>query len=594
MWIVPRLGSEAPLVGRADELGRLTEALDRARSGRPAAVLLAGDAGVGKTRLLRELTDRARAEGIFVLVRHCVDLGAAGLPYLPFAEALQRLAEQAAADTTLADALRSRPALARLLPATEATPAAAASGGDDLGQLQLFDAVGSMLAELTTQAPALLVIEDLHWADQSTRALLSFLLTRLRAERLAVVASYRGDDLHRRHPLRTLLGELVRLPVVERLDLAPFTAGEMREYLRVLHDGPLPDVVVRRIIDRSEGNAFFAEELLEASQDQDTDMLPTALADVLLARLEQLPAPVQRVARVASVAGRRVEHELLQQIAGLAEAETDEALREAVTRHVMVAEGGQTYAFRHALLEEALQLWHAVPDAEKLTGVTQLKLGLRAGAAASACGEPLRAVALTRAVRDRVDAAADPTLAAHVRQRLAHHLLSVDRDEEALAEAGTALHLLPVEPPTSARVWSAAVYARAAANLKDYEDSRRLADEALAGARALGLADAEADVLATLAVLAEWEGNADNAAARLIEARDRAAAAGDLGVELRAAYNLAANRYYRGDLPTAIRSIDAGVDRAVSNGLSWSTYGVELRVLQIVGHYVLGDWERST
>ncbi len=669
MWIVPRLGSEAPLVGRADELGRLTEALDRARSGRPAAVLLAGDAGVGKTRLLRELTDRARAEGIFVLVGHCVDLGAAGLPYLPFAEALQRLAEQAAADTTLADALRSRPALARLLPATEATPAAAASGGDDLGQLQLFDAVGSMLAELTTQAPALLVIEDLHWADQSTRALLSFLLTRLRAERLAVVASYRGDDLHRRHPLRPLLGELVRLPVVERLDLAPFTAGEMREYLRVLHDGPLPDVVVRRIIDRSEGNAFFAEELLEASQDQDTDMLPTALADVLLARLEQLPAPVQRVARVASVAGRRVEHELLQQIAGLAEAETDEALREAVTRHVMVAEGGQTYAFRHALLQEAvygdllpgervrlhaayarmladpppgvtgsaaelayhflashdlrgalvasvragaeasalhapaealrhleqaLQLWHAVPDAEKLTGVTQLKLGLRAGAAASACGEPLRAVALTRAVRDRVDAAADPTLAAHVRQRLAHHLLSVDRDEEALAEAGTALHLLPVEPPTSARVWSAAVYARAAANLKDYEDSRRLADEALAGARALGLADAEADVLATLAVLAEWEGNADNAAARLIEARDRAAAAGDLGVELRAAYNLAANRYYRGDLPTAIRSIDAGVDRAVSNGLSWSTYGVELRVLQIVGHYVLGDWERST
>src|SRR6266496_1598207 len=294
MWIVPRLGSEAPLVGRADELGRLTEALDRARSGRPAAVLLAGDAGVGKTRLLRELTDRARAEGIFVLVGHCVDLGAAGLPYLPFAEALQRLAEQAAADTTLADALRSRPALARLLPATEATPAAAASGGDDLGQLQLFDAVGSMLAELTTQAPALLVIEDLHWADQSTRALLSFLLTRLRAERLAVVASYRGDDLHRRHPLR-----------------------------------PLPGELVRRIIDRSEGNAFFAEELLEASQDQDTDMLPTALADVLLARLEQLPAPVQRVARVASVAGRRVEHELLQQIAGLAEAETDEALREA-------------------------------------------------------------------------------------------------------------------------------------------------------------------------------------------------------------------------------------------------------------------------
>jgi DNA-binding CsgD family transcriptional regulator len=664
---VPRLGSEAPLVGRADELGRLTAALDRARAGRPAAVLLAGDAGVGKTRLLRELTDRARAEDVCVLVGHCVDLGAAGLPYLPFVEVLQQLSERAAEEPRLADALRSRPALARLLPEGGGQGVLTTSD-DDLGQLQLFDAMVGVLAELATDRTVLLVIEDLHWADQSTRGLISFLLTRLRGERLAVVASYRADDLHRRHPLRPLLGELVRLPVVERLELAPFTAGEMREYLRVLHDGPLPDRVVRRIIDRSEGNAFFAEELLEASQDRDTDMLPTALVDVLLARLEQLPAPVQRVVRVASVAGRRVEHELLQIIAGMSEAEAEEALREALTRHVLVAEDGQTYAFRHALLQEAvygdllpgervrlhaayarvladpppgvtgaaaelahhylashdlrgalessvraaqeatalhapaealrhfeqaLQLWHAVPDAEQVAGISQLQLGFKAAAAASACGELHRAVALTRAIRDRVDPATDPGLAAKVRQRLAYHLLNTDRPEDALAEAAEAVQLLPAEPPTAERVWAAAVYARAALVVHDYEDSRRMADEALAGARLLGLADAEADVLATLGVLADREDGRDAAADRLLEARDRAAASGDLGVELRARYNFAANRFYRGDFPTANEAIDAGVKRAMAEGLGWSAYGFELRILQVIADYVVGDWDAS-
>jgi len=666
MWIVPRLGSEAPLVGRVEEFGRLTGALDRARAGRPAAVLLAGDAGVGKTRLVRELTERARADGVCVLVGHCVDLGATGLPYLPFAEALQRLAECPANDALLADALRTRPALARLLPGGGPVPAVPTSSEDDLGQLQLFDAVGSVLAEVAAETPVLLVIEDLHWADQSTRGLLSFLLTRLRSERLTVVASYRADDLHRRHPLRPLLAELVRLPVVERLELPPFTPQQMREYLRVLGDGPLPDAVVRRIVERSEGNAFFAEELLAASQERDTDILPTGLADVLLARLEQLPGPAQRVARVASVAGRRVEHELLEQIAGLAEAEVEEALREAVTRHVLVTEAGQTYAFRHALLQEAvygdllpgervrlhaayarvladpppgvtgsaaelahhclashdlrgalaasvragaeasalhapaealrhleqaLQLWDTVPDAEQVARVEYIQLGLHAAAAASACGELHRAVALARAVGERVDPAAEPVLAAQIRQKLAHHLLNAERPEEALAEAGDALHLVPVEPASPARVWIAAVYARAASNLTDYEDARRLADEALAGARSLGLADAEADTLATLAVLADYEGDPDGAAGRLMEARDRAAAAGDLGVELRATYNLAANRFYQGDLAAAGRALDGGVDRAVSNGLTWSTYGIELRVLQVLVRYTLGDWD---
>ena len=322
-------------------------------------MLLSGDAGVGKTRLLTELCNRARAAGATVLIGHCVDLGAVGLPYLPFAEALRELAARAdAGDEAIAEALRARPALDRLVTRSGQGGAVPPHADDDVGRLQLLDAVSGLLGDIgESDAPVLLVIEDLHWADQSTRDLLSFLLARLRSERLAVVASYRADDLHRRHPLRPLLGELVRLPMVERLDLPPFSPAELRDYLLALSGDPVPDWLVRDILDRSEGNAYFAEELLVSGLGTAAPTalaLPTALADVLLARLERLPAAVQRIVRVASVAGRRVTHPLLQAASGLSDAEVEEALREAVTHYVLIAEDGDSYAFRHALLQEAV------------------------------------------------------------------------------------------------------------------------------------------------------------------------------------------------------------------------------------------------
>jgi DNA-binding CsgD family transcriptional regulator/tetratricopeptide (TPR) repeat protein len=656
METVPRRGSEAPLVGRVEELARLTAALDAARQRRPAAILVAGDAGVGKTRLLAELTTTARASDATVLVGHCVDLGQAGLPYLPFAEALRPVAE------------RSLPALVPLLPVPGAGPSTTPASEGDFGQLQLFDAVSGVLAELAAENPVLLVIEDLHWADQSTRDLLSFLLARLRTERLAIVASYRADDLHRRHPLRPLLAELVRLPVVERIDLAPFTASEMREYLQVLHGAPLPEATVRRILDRSEGNAFFAEELLAAGLDRDTAGLPTGLADVLLAGLERLAPAVQHVVRVAAVAGRRVRHALLQRAVDLPDGETEEALREAVTRYVLVPEGGETYAFRHALLQEAvyadllpgervrlhaayarvlaeeppgspgvaaelafhcqqshdlagsltasvraaaeasamrapaealrhlehaLQLWAAVPDAETVAGADAVHLGLRAANAASACGELTRAAALAADADAQVDPVAEPILAANVKHKLAHHLLDDDRPEAALATATAALRLVPVEPPSPERTWAVAVSARAAVRVEDFEEARRFADEALAAARSLALPDAEADALATLAVLAEYEGDPDLAAKRLADARDRAAAIGDLAVQLRVSYNLAANRFYQGQLDAAAGMLDEAIALADRHGLTWSGYGIELRVLLVIVRYMTGDWDGS-
>jgi DNA-binding CsgD family transcriptional regulator/tetratricopeptide (TPR) repeat protein len=174
--------------------------------------------------------------------------------------------------------------------------------------------------------------------------------------RLAVLASYRADDLHRRHPLRPLLAELVRLPAVERLELRPMADAEVARLVRALPtlgDRPLPDTTVRRIVERAEGNAFYAEELVAATE-TDAGGVPSGLADVLLIRFEQLSDTAQQVLRTAAVAGRRVEHDLLRDAVGLPEDELESALREAVGRQLLVPGDGDTYAFRHALAREAV------------------------------------------------------------------------------------------------------------------------------------------------------------------------------------------------------------------------------------------------
>ena len=268
-------------------------------------VLLGADAGVGKTRLLRHVAELADAAGATVVVAHCVDLGEIGLPYLPFAEALSQLS--ALDPEGVGAVVANRPALARLLPG----PAGSAAAPDDQSnRLQLFDGLVEVLGALGRPGhPLLLVLEDLHWADASSRDVLRFLVSRLRDQHLLVVASYRTDDLHRRHPWRPVATELGRHPRVERLDLSPFTDDELREFTTALSGGPLTESTLRRVIDRSEGNAYFAEELLEAGAE--ADELPWSLADVLRARLELLDPPVQRLARIASAAGRRVSEPLL-------------------------------------------------------------------------------------------------------------------------------------------------------------------------------------------------------------------------------------------------------------------------------------------
>jgi DNA-binding CsgD family transcriptional regulator/tetratricopeptide (TPR) repeat protein len=354
---------------------RLRAAFARADRGEAGAVLLSGDAGVGKTRLLTALAEYTAAQGALVLTGRCIDVRDGGLPYLPFAEALAPLATSS--DNEVADAVRSRPPLGRLLPQTQqlqqgewvrqAGPPAGAEHvplttnerevmqrprpEQDLGQLQLFDAVLGVLTEVAESRPVVILLEDLHWADGSSRNLLSFLASRLRSQRLLVVASYREEDVHRRHPLRGLLVELVRLATVERIDLLPFGDADARAFVDALSEEPLSAQTVASIVARSEGNPFFVEELLASSAE--CSDVPAGLAEVLLARLERLSPDTRRVLRVISVANDEVAHAALTEISGLGELELDEALREAVQHHVVVIEKGY-YAFRHALLQEAV------------------------------------------------------------------------------------------------------------------------------------------------------------------------------------------------------------------------------------------------
>jgi len=336
------------IVGRTTELSQLRALLAEAAAGQSVVVLVSGDAGVGKTRLLTELSAEAAGRGFTVLSGRCAEL-ADTVPYLPLADAL-RGAGGGAADGSLQEALATRPVLARLLPDREITRQPGDLPG--MAQQQLFGAVLGMLTELAEASPVLLVLEDLHWADRSTRDLVTFLSRMLRSERIALVLSYRTDDLHRAHPLRAVVSELQRLPSVTTIPIGPLDPAAMAEHLIRLAHGTQDAAAIDRVIKRAEGNAYFAEELLATSSAGNE--LPAGLADLLLARTVDLSAQAQQVLRAAAVAGRRVDDELVMLAAGLTTAEYESAVRESVVRQLLVPDGSSGLAFRHALLREAI------------------------------------------------------------------------------------------------------------------------------------------------------------------------------------------------------------------------------------------------
>ncbi|MCX4589062.1 AAA family ATPase [Streptomyces sp. NBC_01549] len=349
-------------VGRTDELGILHDALARtvtgstsqafSTGGEPQALLLGGEAGVGKTRLLEEFATAAVREGAVFVCGGCVEIGADGLPFAPFSTALRAL-RRLLPDELAAAAAGQEEELARLLPELGET----GRGGrpDEEGMARLFELTARLLERVAADRTVVVALEDLHWADASTRHLLAYLFRTLRSGRLIVIATYRADDIHRRHPLRPLLAELDRLRTVRRIELGRFSRAEVgRQIAGILAHEPDP-AQVDDIFERSDGNAFFVEELAVAAHQGCRTGLTDSLRDLLLVRVEGLPESAQRIARIVAEGGSTVEYPLLAAVARLAEDDLIEALRAAVGANILLASpGGDGYRFRHSLVREAV------------------------------------------------------------------------------------------------------------------------------------------------------------------------------------------------------------------------------------------------
>ena len=335
-------------VGRVEEVQVLEAARRWAADGEPAVVLVGGEAGVGKTRLVAELTARCAADGTRVLSGGCVPVGGGALPYAPMVEALRDLLTDVGVNEVRELVGPSWPELARLLPAL-GEPASGPPG--ESAQARLFELLLGLLGRLGEQAPLVLVVEDLHWADRSTRDLLAFLVRNLRRERVLLVVTYRNDEPGQQR-IGPYLAELGRGGPVQRLELQRLDRAETTAQLTgILGAAPASDLV-DAVFARSEGNPFFTEELLESVR-AGSGTLPATLRDLLQGRVEAPSERARQVLQVVAVAGRQAPHPLLAAVAGLDERQLEEALREAVVHQLLVTrEDG--YQFRHALLREVV------------------------------------------------------------------------------------------------------------------------------------------------------------------------------------------------------------------------------------------------
>jgi DNA-binding CsgD family transcriptional regulator/tetratricopeptide (TPR) repeat protein len=350
---VPGPVSSPIFIGRGQELAVLEAAVGRASTGEGSAVLVAGESGIGKSRLIAELRVRAEEAGATVLIGECLELAEGELPYAALVGALRTALRGCDPEEVAAILGPGLSQLAPLLPELAAISGEVEDAPGEGDQGRIFEALLGALATLGQAAPVVLVIEDLHWADRSTRDFLSFLVRNAREKRLVLIATYRSDELHRRHPVRPFVLELERSGQAERIDLRPFDRRELGLQLEAI-GGNMPETTtLERLLERSDGNPFFAEELLAAAGTGAA--LPASLRDGLLLRVEALSDGTRSVLRIAAVAGRRIDHALLETVSGLPAEDLNEHLREAIAGYVLVADREDLgYSFRHALLREAV------------------------------------------------------------------------------------------------------------------------------------------------------------------------------------------------------------------------------------------------
>ncbi|MGQ0714925.1 MAG: helix-turn-helix transcriptional regulator [Gemmatimonadaceae bacterium] len=355
------------LIGREAELEALGALLERVVAGQGQMVFVTGDAGIGKSRLCRDLRQRAADRGLRVLVGRCGAQSA--LPYGPFMDALRfRLAkgEREEAARVLGP-LASR--LARLLPELRREADSRASDPDEFAPppTHPFESIFEAFERLAELGPFVLVLEDLQYADATSRELLHFLAHRIQTLPLMIVGTARSDELHTRHPLRRLIASLTVERLGREIVLVPLTEdGVGRMIAAIVGSEPSPSFV-EAVTSRSDGNPFFVEELLKGLADRDQLQadahadaaeihLPRTLREIVLARLEPLGEHAFSVLSTAAVIGRRFDFDVLQRVTGLEEEALLGIIEQLVEHQVLVEErgSGEWFAFRHALTQEVL------------------------------------------------------------------------------------------------------------------------------------------------------------------------------------------------------------------------------------------------
>ena len=348
--------SSAAFVGRNAELRRLDALLASVISDDAfRTVLVSGEAGVGKTRLLSEFRARAEASGARYLAAACVDLGEGARPYDPLVAALRPFLRSLDEHAFRRIVGPARDEILRLVPdlARASERQAEADPSTPSTRSLLFLNLLGLIERLAAETPTVIALEDLHWADRSTRDMLHFLVRNIDHGRVMLVGTYRTDELNERHPLSQLLAELQRTGRVDRLDLTRFSRREVSEQLAGILGRPPGNALVARIHERGGGNPFFNEELLVAAE-RGEDRLGLTLRETLLARVGALSVPSRDVLRVVAVAGRSAHHDILERVSGMLPDELAFALREAVDRHLLVTGDDEVMRFRHALLQEAV------------------------------------------------------------------------------------------------------------------------------------------------------------------------------------------------------------------------------------------------
>jgi DNA-binding CsgD family transcriptional regulator len=335
------------LIGREEPLRVLESALADAAAGRPRLAIVEGEAGVGKSRVLQAVEQQARERGFNVLHGESIEFGGEEFAYAPIVAALRDLPADWTADAVADFAPDALEALAALLPRLDLDgrgPEAAASAR--YGQGRLYELVLGLLGRLAEEdAPVLVALEDVHWADRSTHDFLAFSARNLRTERIALAVTCRSEEIST--PLRRLLSELTRRPAVVRVGLDVLDRDGVARQLEAIAGAPVPAAVVEQVHARGGGNPFFGEELFAAMTAG--ERLPATVAEAVRLRTGRLDR--QDLLRFVAAAGGRMEYGLLDRLAP----EAAPGLRPALDAGILVRDRDDVgIAFRHGLMGEVV------------------------------------------------------------------------------------------------------------------------------------------------------------------------------------------------------------------------------------------------